>query len=258
MSKIKINLDRPGISSKEIANKMNFEEILLHQKIMTKPFYKSAWFYGVSGIASVSLIASTLYSMNMEGDKIVSLNTITERSNTLKLKIPDSKGVPFEKEITENKINKKTPIEEKPTLKTVKNQNTTIIEDDNILNNTSVEVNSISNIKVEAELPEVFSFMDLYPRISGRLNGSITKEELLNDKGLVTNSTVKIVSFQLHLVDATGGKVFESKGNILNSEMKMAIGSINVGEEIYFEKIDGQASTGEIVRLSPLRYVLLN
>ena len=32
MSKIKINLDRPGISSEEIASRMNFEEILVHQK----------------------------------------------------------------------------------------------------------------------------------------------------------------------------------------------------------------------------------
>lgn len=100
--------------------------------------------------------------------------------------------------------------------------------------------------------------MDLYPRISGRINGGITKEELLNEDGLVTNSDIKIISFQLHLIDGTGGKVFESRGNVLNTEMKIAINHINVGEEIYFEKIDGKSISGEVVRLSPLRYVLLN
>jgi hypothetical protein len=40
--------------------------------------------------------------------------------------------------------------------------------------------------------------------------------------------------------------------------MKLAIEKINVGEEVYFEKIQGKATTGETFRLSPIKYVLLN
>ena len=225
---------------------------------MTKPFYKSAWFYGVSGVASVTLIASSIYSLNMEGDKILQTEIITENGYGLNLKIPEPQVI--SNEIIENKVlNKISPIEEKSTLNTsTTNQKTPLVKEDEIQDVELVESVPVENIETEEVSQEVFSFMDLYPRISGRLNGSITKKELLNDEGLVTNSNVKIISFQLHLVDASGGKVFESNGNKLNSEMKTAINSISVGEEIYFEKIDGQATTGEIVRLSPLRYVLLN
>jgi len=256
MSKIKINVDRPGISSEEIGRKMNFEEILAHQKVMAKPFYKSAWFYGVTGVASVTLIASTMYSLSAEGDKLTQNHYITDNPVLLNLKIPDSKKSKKEEINNENKINKKeTLIEEKITLKIVENKELTQVEEISISEGNCI---TEKDITVETETKEVFSFIDLYPRIAGRLNGVISKNELLNDEGLVTNANVKIVSFQLHLVDASGGKVFESKGNTLNEEMKTAINTIGVGEEVYFEKIDGQASTGEIVRLSPLRYVLLN
>jgi hypothetical protein len=40
--------------------------------------------------------------------------------------------------------------------------------------------------------------------------------------------------------------------------MKSAIKNIGTGDEIYFENIDGKATTGEVIRLSPIRYILLN
>ena len=254
MSKIKINLDRLGISSGEISKRMNFEDILTHHQVMAKPFYKSAWFYGVSGLATVSLIAGSIYSMEPEGDKLSQNNLVMESlPNVEQEKIQiENELISEESEVLEIIKETKKPIEETNTLITattnqesVQNDVITELEDDDLEIETLVE-------------NKTFSFMDLYPRISGHINGGITKEELLNDEGLVTKSDVKIISFQLHLIDGTGGRVFESSGNVLNSEMKTAINTINVGEEIYFEQIDGQAVSGEIVRLSPLKYVLLN
>lgn len=258
MKKIKINLDRVGISSEEIAKNMNFEDILVHQKIMAKPFYKSAWFFGVTGLATVSLIAGSMYALKPEGDNLVKDNLLTDNLPLKKDAVPITKPEKLERKIKQTKqvktLKKEVePIEKKSTFNKAVNQKpeTKIEVSESITENNATEVMAVKKSKT-------FSYMDLYPRISGKLNGNITKEQLLNDEGLVTNSDVKIVSFQLHLVDGTGGKVYEGEGNTLNSEMKSAIGEINVGEEIYFEKIDGKATTGEIVRLSPLRYVLLN
>ena len=47
MSKLKINLDRPNMSSSDIAKKMNFDQLMVNHTIMSKPFYKTPWFYGV-------------------------------------------------------------------------------------------------------------------------------------------------------------------------------------------------------------------
>jgi len=258
MRKVKINLDRVGISSEDITKRMNFEDILVHQKIMAKPFYKSTWFFGVTGLATVSLIAGSMYAVKPEGDNLIKENVLTDNLLLKKDAVPIIEVVKSEskkEELDKNKPTKKEiePIEKTSTLSTITNQKpyTEIEVSESIIDDKVTEV-------VAVEKPKTFSYIDLYPRISGKLNGNITKEQLLNDEGLVTNSDVKIVSFQLHLVDGTGGKVYEGNGNTLNSEMKSAIGEINVGEEIYFEKIDGKATTGEIVRLLPLRYVLLN
>ena len=255
MSKIKINLDRVGISSDEILKKMSFEDILVHHQIMAKPFYKTAWFYGVSGLATVSLIAGSIYPVKSEGDELVHTSLVVESAPDIEQEESQLiNDLIVDKEETQKIINKeKLPIEKINTLLETTNQEPIQLE--------KAIISDIEKDIAEVELTsenKTFSFMDLYPRISGRINGGITKEELLNDEGLVTNSNIKIISFQLHLVDASGGKVFESGGNVLNTEMKTAINTVNVGEEIYFEKIDGESISGEVVRLSPLRYVLLN
>lgn len=263
MNKFKINVDRPKMSSKDISSKMNFEDILSNHKVMTKPFYKSTWFFGVTGLATVSLIAGSMYTLNQEGDELYQSPQIVSNSIPLMEKEVDfemKKIVKLEPVLTEK------PIENKPTLK---------IEETKHKKKSKVKITPITETEIEikkekpepvskvadkslAEIPKTFSFLDLHPRISGKMDGKITKKELFSEDGITTNSDVEIISFQLHVVNGVSSKVFDSADNKLNSEMKLAIEKINVGEEVYFEKIQGKATTGEIFRLSPIRYVLLN
>jgi len=257
MNKIKINLDRKGISSKEILEKMDFDQLLDNHMILSKPFYKTKWFYGVTGLATVTLIVSSAYSINMEGDKIQSKQKLLSNivPHVLMKDHQNMKNVLIEKEEKEN-----IPIIEQKQIKPIEKTNTF----ENLKTKESTSKKEITlevKIKKEESVDEnkkVFNMLDLYPRISGKLNGSITKEELFNDEGLKTNTEIEIISFELHLVDGVGGKVFSNKGNTLNTEMKTALTKVSSGGEIYFEEINGQAPTGEILRLSPLRYVLLN
>jgi len=265
MNKLKINVDRPKMSSKDISNGMNFEGVLSSCKIMAKPFYKSTWFFGVTGLATISLIAGSMYSLNQEGDELYRNLEVANVTPLIKEEVNL-----IENEIVElnldKAINTKLFIEKEITLKK-RGSNTEKKNIDHTSSQYSPEVvvkdvkpKPVSKVANESlnEIPKTFSFMDLHPRISGKFDGKITKNELMNDNGITTNSDVKIISFQLHVVDGMTSKVFDSNGNKLNAEMKLAIEKINVGEEIYFEKIKGKATTGEIFRLSPIRYVLLN
>jgi hypothetical protein len=253
------------MSSKDISNQMNFEDILTNHKIMAKPFYKSTWFFGVTGLATISLIAGSVYSLNQEGDELYRTNQsdsyqITENV-PLKVEKATSEILAFntiQKQKNES-ITKTESIDKNSSL-IHKKKSKKVIEPKRSLIKSELIEKEISKVKNESlnEIPQTFSFMDLHPRISGKLDGKITKTELIDAKGLVTNSEVEIVSFQLHVVDGMSSKVFDAEGNKLNSEMRSAIEKVNVGEEVYFEKIKGQATTGEIFRLSPLRYVLLN
>jgi len=265
MNKLKINVDRPKMSSKDISNGMNFEGVLSSHKIMAKPFYKSTWFFGVTGLATISLIAGSMYTLNQEGDELYRNLEVADITPLIKEEVNLIENKIIELNLDEE-INTKEPIEEKLTLKkeshktgknnrdhsSSKHSSEVVIED--------IKPEPISKVEDESlnAIPKTFSFIDLHPRISGKFDGKITKGELMNDEGIITNSDVKIISFQLHLVDGMTSKVFDSNGNKLNAEMKLAIEKVNVGEEIYFEKIKGKATTGEVFRLSPIRYVLLN
>ncbi len=266
MNKLKINVDRPKMSSKDISNRMNFEDILSGHNLMAKPFYKSAWFFGVTGLATISLIAGSVYTLNQEGDELYRNYQITDNSLSIKEEVNLVEDKVIELKLSKT-VNSEQPIENKPTLKTVNseaeisiNTNNNLVQDSKKVEANKIESKPVSKVANESvnDIPKTFSFMDLHPRISGKIDGVITKGELLDDNGLTTNTDVEIISFQLHLVEGMTSKVFDSDGNKLNSEMKLALEKVNVGEEVYFEKIKGKATTGEIFRLSPIRYILLN
>lgn len=264
MNKLKINVDRPKMSSEDISKQMNFEDILSSHKIMAKPFYKSTWFFGVTGLATVSLIAASVYTLNKEGDELYrNIQVVENVSKTTEIDLIDTKVIDLN---LNEPIKIDEPIDTKPTLKIEHTKPEQKITTDNPIEPQKksveevVESKPVSKVANEStnEIPKTFSFMDLHPRISGKIDGNITKDELLDDKGLTTNSDVEIISFQLHVVGGMSSKVFNSEGNTLNSEMKLALKDVNVGEEVYFEKIKGKATTGEVFRLSPIRYVMLN
>jgi len=263
MNKLKINVDRPKMSSKDISNGMNFEDVLSSHKIMAKPFYKSNWFFGVTGLATVSLIVGSMYTLNQEGDELGRNLEVADIAPLIKEKVDLIENEIVKLNLNEV-INTEQPIEEKTTLKKenlkTENKNHSLSELSSevaVDDDKSEPISKVANESLN-EIPKTFSFMDLHPRISGKFDGKITKNELMNDDGIMTNSDVKVISFQLHVVDGMTSKVFDSNGNKLNAEMKLAIEKVNVGEEIYFEKIKGKAITGEVFRLSPIRYVLLN
>ena len=110
-------------------------------------------------------------------------------------------------------------------------------------------------VKIENKKSEI---VDLMPRIGGKMNGSISRNELFDNKGITTESDVSVIHFELHLIDGLGGKVFKEEGNHLTEEMRDALKKINSGETIYFENIKGKTDNGDVVRLNPLRYVLMN
>ncbi|SFT90901.1 hypothetical protein SAMN05216474_3102 [Lishizhenia tianjinensis] len=71
-----MNLDRPKISSEEIRNRQNFDQILGNLKALHKPFYKKTWFWGTTGLATVA-VAIGLSTL------ITNENNLDENNTTL-------------------------------------------------------------------------------------------------------------------------------------------------------------------------------
>ncbi len=278
MKNRKINLDRPQLKTEEILARKNFDEIVRNHHIMSKPFYKQNWFIGTTGLASLGLVIGTTFAFqNNENEKyhqtnLTELNTdappnlIVENNNPIILNanLNAATNDLAKKTIVYNALKIK-PIEETSTLKDKIEENTIPEEKNTALN--IAETEEQNSILINEKVKEVVetddatennSFMDLSPRISRKIGGEITRNELFDNKGITTEGDVSVIHFELHLIDGLGGHVFEEEGNQLNEEMRNAIDKVGQGETIYFENIRGKIKNGTEIRLNPLKYVLMN
>ena len=267
MKNRKMNIDRPPLESKEIQAGMNFGQLMIGYQAMSKPFYKTKWFFGTAGMASIGLIVGGTIALSGADspEQTINQNTLSEappltvvqddhKEDLLAMNIPD-----LTETTTEEKVETETKKihHDKNTSPVINSDQSSLTETNNIVSDQTDNQLDENNQTV-IETKKSFDPMDLTPRINGKMNGEITREDLMDNKGLTTNTDVSIIHFELHLIDGLGGKVFEEESNQLNQQMKTALGKVEQGETIYFENIRGKTSDGFIVRLNPLRYVLLN
>lgn len=275
MKRMKINLDRPPVDSKSIQAHKDFNGLMKNHLIMSKPFYKSAWFMGTTGLASVGLVVGAVVVMQETPEPVpdqyisqsepVPPDLDVSSSNLIALNLDKQGSKP------DNEHNEQTVLFTNFDQNTVHDKTTTleITSDQKIINKdpgfkdelsdqTAINDFVIADVKPELSNTKKSEIVDLMPRISGKANGNISRNELFDNKGITTESDVSVIHFELHLIDGLGGKVFKEEGNHLSSEMKDALKKINSGETIYFENIQGKTQKGDVVRLNPLRYVLMN
>ena len=273
----KINLDRPQLTHNEIMAGKNFEAIVQNHQFMSKPFYKQTWFFGTTGLASLGIIiGSTLAFQNppsTDNTSALYYNTDAlpdsgvDDNQLIVMNENESVNTNDESNLIQNQLQNTLAIEETftpdknlKTNKTETDRRQNPIPDQSIPLELKVEEPLVTNQPKNevAQEMERNKALDLYPRISDKIDGSITRDELLDNKGITTEGDVNIIHFELHLIDGLGGKVYSEDGNQLNQEMKEALEQVGQGETIYFENIRGQVKNGTEVRLNPLRYVLLN
>lgn len=272
MKNVKINLDRPPVDSKEIQASKSFDGLLKNHAVMSKPFYKSPWFMGTTGLASISLIVGGVVTLNSNDEQIVQEVTLDNEAPP-ELTVAENGLITMNSELAPKTVTNnlfKETFEYQDHNENIIDDNTNTLEnsnpdetiisevDHNATENLDVVSHQVKHDQVKEDVKKNEDFSSLMPRIGGRINGSISKEELFDNKGITTESDVSIIHFELHLIDGLGGKVFEEESNQLNDEMKAALQRINQGETIYFENIKAKTGDGAIVRLNPLRYVLMN
>lgn len=83
MENFKMNVDRPKISSEEIASRQNFDSVLSQFKQIKPPAYKNPWFWGSAGLASAGL--TTLLTLNAFTLK----NETNDKKITQKTELPN-------------------------------------------------------------------------------------------------------------------------------------------------------------------------
>jgi len=79
MNNRKVILDRGSISSREIAERQNFDDLVKSLKAPPNPYWKSVWFWGTTGVASLGLffLSKQLFSENETITQTVHEDNIT-------------------------------------------------------------------------------------------------------------------------------------------------------------------------------------
>jgi hypothetical protein len=104
MKNRKIILDRGHISSKEIAERQDFDDLLKSLKTPPNPYWKSIWFWGTTGVASLGLffLSKQLFSENEsltqathEDNITLALDGLPEDTDCIKSPIT-AVDIPFE------------------------------------------------------------------------------------------------------------------------------------------------------------------
>lgn len=193
---MKINIDREPISSEKINSKQNFTKVLNGVKKLKVPIWKSKWFYGAIGMASIGGVV-LLTSFDDNEDK--TSNTKHPLHDNLKMASvsysDNSKSEAREKvDVIKDTRSK---VEGKANQIQAENQNINEIV-------SSKEIESIETDLVIVELDVVETEVEEVETVSNPLNlpsfnDVYTGEVTLNDlkQGMFVNSDIKVLSFKL-------------------------------------------------------------
>jgi len=273
MNNYKISRDRIRVSSKEIAQRKDFDSLLNDFAIMNRPFYKSPWFFGVTGMATLGLLIGGIYSFNTI-DTTDSTSPVATTDNPppeqevviAQISQTTIDEVPKETEVEQQKKNKHGKIITfDPNHESKKDAANIIPAASEVVEPISEEMTIVSD-NTESALADIKTKspaesdprLSILPRIVGKIGGTITKEDLEDEKGLYTEAGVEVIGFQLHVATGLGSKVLETEGNQLSNEMIDVIHELYPGEEIYFEKILGRVEHGQVVTLPPVKFNVIN
>ena len=261
MDNYKIRLDRPKLTSEEIVQRKDFDTIMNNHEIIKRPFRKSPWFFGVTGMATIGLLLGGVYTFTSSSHK-----PKTQALHVAKSEPPNFKAKMVNLEVMEPSNEKELliqqPSENKRTLKKVKNEKkikhdkTSTLIDNTNLKQVESNIAETNHVIEEEVVANKSSYLANHPRINGKIGGKLKMSEVEHNFKILTDSDIEVLSFELHVVTEFGAKVYQTNSNELTDEMRNEILKQAVNSEVYFENIQGDVGKGKKMRLSPLKYSL--
>ena len=197
---MKLNYNRPELSSSEIEKRQDFNTILNQIKTVKPYLFKKILFYGAMGLSSIA--------------GIFILNSTTLKTSTKKTygtKITLNKTISSNKPLLINKDVNPTISVNKP-LKSV--INSTIEK----VNFQEQKVDFTPEIKIDTK--QIQQTNSLLPKISGVEYGTISSDQFLNAKKVETSNSSKIVSYTINYFKISNFIEKEIIGDELPDELK--------------------------------------
>lgn len=274
-----IKIDRPHLSSDDIARTKDFSALLKSYAALKNPLYKIWWLGGISTMIVIGTIAGlsnkTKHS-TPTGRAAFGTDTqlIAESAPTLsenKNIIEDSHT-----EAPEDIIKLSTPAKLDETDEDIESSSNIPGDNDKLVSNSDdtqdnhtenpdgnasdAEAQNRDNSSLPETTPEtkkVFTAMDYNPHVAGIYDGNIDQSVLLSN-AIETVYPFEILSFKMGCPAIDEDKEYLASGNVFSAEMKNAIKSLPHKSIVYFYDIMGKDENGKVARLRSLRLFVVN
>ena len=259
MKKIKTLVDREPLGSDYIASKQNFESVCTQVKQLT-PTWKTPWFYGPIGLATLAICISvvTVHSSSASEKTVPTKEVLTKKSSdVLKdvVKVAQNEEVEVTPEILAV-TEKSTEPKKEPETKSV-----AIAKTDEVIGITEPE-NNIPSKVVETINPTVVKRTvakdNRFPHIAGYFTGEMPVELLFDADGIQLRDGYKIISYDLNFYNGKANIVQSYIGNVIPSDLKIIMENYNVGNMVFITNIKAIDQSGRIFVLPAINYKLVD
>lgn len=247
MDKIKTVLDREPISSEAINSRQDFGKVLAGYKALKPSIWKSSWFYGTAGLATIAIVAAAvLYNPEAKqpvkdsvplakNEKVNVVDNIvmstTSISNT-----HVAATIETETEVTQPKHQPKhenqapAPIEVWPEFEEEK-----------------------PPMEIVPEVKKPSGSINMMPNIAGYFNGEIPYQYLCGQEGIVVNDQLAVTSFTIQYYNGRESIEKTIKGNVIPLDLCENITKTSMNSMVFITQIKAEHRvSGRVTNLSSM------
>lgn len=261
MKEIKTLVDREPLGSDYIASKQDFDSVITQVKQLT-PTWKTPWFYGPVGLATVALCVSAVTmrsgKVSAEAHSEDQTEQVTSLESTQIASVTQDEG-PTETAEVANYI--------APTVQGGQDQKLEAAIEPVAKSAESEVVESISTIEIEEEhIPAPVSSKytkrtvaadNQYPHIAGYFTGDMPVDLLFDEDGIQLREGMDIVSFDFNYYDGRANVVRSFNGNKIPKNLQKAIRDHNVENMVFITNIKASDVYGRSYVLPAINYKII-
>lgn len=254
MDKIKTVLDRNPIASETIRSKQDFEKVLAGYKMLKPTVWKSTWFYGTAGLATIAIVvAAVLYNpedqtsvknkvpvaqnekMNVVDNIVLSTTSINNTQPTVNERFESSNVAPKMNVRPSNRVEKTiVPVAEKTDIP--------FTED-------------VQEIKPPAAAKKP----NMLPNIAGYFDGEIPINEFCNQNGILVNDDLAVISFTIQYYNGRESIENTIKGNVIPFDVCENVAKTSLNGMVFItqikaeHRVSGRITTLNSMNLTPTK-----
>ena len=251
MDKIKTILDRKPLSSEYIRSKQDFTKVTNGAKGLSKPYWKTNWFYGAVGVATIAVIVVVVSLVEAETAENKTQERVAESEVAEAVtRVPnDENGIdPVVETATIDssaKVEKALP---KSVVEEVKDPiaNTKVVEE-------TPETKVVRQAPQEEQVTEVVEIG--MPNVAGVTNGPISFKDFCDPMGIQVGNGVLIHQYTIQYRSCARDVTARIRGNRLPVQLCNEIRDCGSAIEVTFSNFAAEDRDGNVVELKSFTLV---